>query len=76
MNINYFKFEENRKKDTEKVVKRKQEFIGVRREERERVLGELLERIKNHQKQIKIEELEKIINELLEKDYEKPRRFC
>ena len=75
MNINYFKFEEGRKKEANIIAKRKQEFLGVRREERERVLNELLDRMKIYDIEIKLNELEKIIEELKQKDYEKHRKF-
>lgn len=75
MNVNYYKFIEGRKKEANIIAKRKQEFLGVRREERKRVLDELLERMKAYEFEIKFNELEKIVNELKEKDFEKKRKF-
>lgn len=76
MNVKYYNFLESRKKESEKITKRKQEFIGVRREERERILTELLKELENYTATISIDTLKNIIDKLLEKDFEKPHRFC
>lgn len=72
----FYELEQARKKESEKITKRKQEFIGVRREERQRVLNELLKFSENYSSNIPINELKDKIHELIEKDFEKPHRFC
>ena len=74
--IIYYKIHEKKKKQAEKVEKRKYEFLGLRRDERTRVLNELLKFSENYSSSIPINELKNKIYELIEKDFEKPRRFC
>lgn len=74
--IELYMLQRKREKENQSRANRKQEFLGVRREERQRVLDELLKQLEDYSETISIDTLKNIIQSLLEKDYEKPRRFC
>lgn len=77
LEFNYNRIEHEQKKETEekKLRERMEVMNNIRKDERERVLNELLKRIENYGVEIPLLRIKTIIEELKTENFSKKRKF-